>query len=123
MWSSSHLCHHRPTRRGRESRAADAKKNPSGLAYKVQTPGTGARNQREQPGDRPLHRMDDRRKDVRQLGRAGSRPRSRSTVSIKGWTEGLQLMVEGEKTRFWIPERWRIRARARRSACSCSTSS
>jgi FKBP-type peptidyl-prolyl cis-trans isomerase len=22
---------------------------------------------------------------------------------IKGWTEGLQLMVEGEKTRFWIP--------------------
>ena len=23
---------------------------------------------------------------------------------IAGWTEGLQLMVEGEKTRFWIPE-------------------
>ena len=23
---------------------------------------------------------------------------------ITGWTEGLQLMVEGEKTRFWIPE-------------------
>lgn len=22
---------------------------------------------------------------------------------IKGWTEGLQLMVEGEKVRFWIP--------------------
>ena len=22
---------------------------------------------------------------------------------IKGWTEGLQLMVEGEKTRFYIP--------------------
>ena len=22
---------------------------------------------------------------------------------IRGWTEGLQLMVEGEKTRFWIP--------------------
>jgi FKBP-type peptidyl-prolyl cis-trans isomerase len=22
---------------------------------------------------------------------------------IKGWTEGLQLMVEGEKTRLWIP--------------------
>jgi peptidylprolyl isomerase len=23
---------------------------------------------------------------------------------IKGWTEGLQLMATGEKTRFWIPE-------------------
>ncbi len=22
---------------------------------------------------------------------------------IKGWTEGVQLMVEGERTRFWIP--------------------
>ena len=23
---------------------------------------------------------------------------------IAGWTEGVRLMVEGERTRFWIPE-------------------
>ncbi len=23
---------------------------------------------------------------------------------IEGWSEGVQLMVAGEKTRFWIPE-------------------
>lgn len=30
---------------------------------------------------------------------------------IKGWTEGLQLMVEGEKRRFWIPEEMAYKGR------------
>jgi FKBP-type peptidyl-prolyl cis-trans isomerase len=84
---------------------ADAKKTPSGLAYKVVKPGTGTRHptstssvtvhytgwttdgkmfdssvSRGQPATFPLNRV------------------------IAGWTEGLQLMTEGEKTRFWIPE-------------------
>jgi peptidylprolyl isomerase len=23
---------------------------------------------------------------------------------IRGWTEGVPLMVEGERTRFWVPQ-------------------
>lgn len=30
---------------------------------------------------------------------------------IAGWTEGLQLMVEGEQRRFWIPEDLAYRGR------------
>jgi peptidylprolyl isomerase len=26
------------------------------------------------------------------------------TRVVQGWTEGVSLMVEGERTRFWIPE-------------------
>lgn len=31
---------------------------------------------------------------------------------IDGWTEGVQLMVEGEKRRFWIPEKLAYKGRA-----------
>ena len=84
---------------------ADAAKTPSGLASKVITPGTGTAH----PGQADqvtVHYtgLDDRRQDVRQLGRArqaGDVPLDRV---IAGWTEGVQLMVAGEKRRFWIPE-------------------
>ena len=44
---------------------------------------------------------------------------------IKGWGEGVQLMVVGEKRRFWIPRGARLRraGAAGRRACSSSTSS
>src|ERR1700733_7427629 len=83
----------------------DAKRTPSGLAYKVIKPGTGKEHPtaasavtvhytgwttdgkmfdssvtRGQPATFPLNRV------------------------IAGWTEGVQLMVQGEKRRFWIPE-------------------
>jgi FKBP-type peptidyl-prolyl cis-trans isomerase len=43
---------------------------------------------------------------------------------IPGWTEGVQLMVEGERTRFWIPQDLAYKGQsARLAACWCSTSS
>lgn len=84
---------------------ADAKRTGSGLSYKILKPGTGSEHPektssvtvhysgwttdgklfdssyaRHQPATFPLNRV------------------------IPGWTEGVQLMVEGEKRRFWIPE-------------------
>ena len=35
---------------------------------------------------------------------------------IRGWTEGLQLMVEGERRRLWIPERLAYRGQSGRPA-------
>lgn len=83
---------------------SDAQKTPSGLASKVLQKGTGTVHPgptssvtvhysgwttdgkmfdssvvRNQPATFPLDRV------------------------IKGWTEGVQLMVVGEKRRFWIP--------------------
>jgi peptidylprolyl isomerase len=84
---------------------ADAKKTSSGLAYKVLTPGKGSR--------KPAATS---RVTVHYTGWTTDGKMFDSSVTrgepatfpldgvIKGWTEGVQLMVEGEKTRFWIPE-------------------
>lgn len=83
---------------------AGAKKTKSGISYRVLTPGTG----KERPTESSTVRVhytgwttDGKMFDSSVLkGRPFTTPLNRV---IKGWTEGVQLMVEGEKTRFWIP--------------------
>ncbi|MCU0654453.1 MAG: FKBP-type peptidyl-prolyl cis-trans isomerase [Polyangiaceae bacterium] len=83
---------------------ADASKTPSGLASKVITKGTG----KEHPGpsDKVKVHYTGWTADGKMFD--SSVPRGEPTSFgvdqvIKGWTEGLQLMVVGEKRRFWIP--------------------
>ncbi|MBI4886186.1 MAG: FKBP-type peptidyl-prolyl cis-trans isomerase [Acidobacteria bacterium] len=84
---------------------SDATRTVSGLLYKTLKDGTGVR--RPGPRDRVL---------VHYTGWTTDGKMFDSTVAkgmpatldlndvIRGWTEGLQLMVEGDRMRFWIPQ-------------------
>ena len=83
---------------------ANAIRTPSGLAYKVLKVGTGSVHPRptnrvtvNYTGWQTNGKMFD---SSYKRGKPATFPLNRV---IKGWTEGLQLMVVGEKTRFWIP--------------------
>jgi peptidylprolyl isomerase len=85
---------------------ADTRKTASGLAYKTLRPGTGT-----------VHPRKESRVTVHYTGWSTDGKMFDSSIMrgaaatfgldevIEGWTEGVQLMVEGEKTRFWIPAR------------------
>jgi len=82
----------------------DAQKTASGLVSKVQTPGTG----KDHPGPEDTVKVHYTgwTKDGKMFDSSVARnePASfRLNQVIKGWTEGLQLMVAGEKRRLWIP--------------------
>jgi peptidylprolyl isomerase len=83
---------------------ADAKLTPSGLAYKVLRAGTGTEHPKRR-SNVVVHysgwTTDGRMFDSSVL--RGQTTEFGLDGVIRGWTEGLQLMVEGEKTRFWIP--------------------
>jgi FKBP-type peptidyl-prolyl cis-trans isomerase len=83
---------------------ADAQRTASGLASRVLHPGTGTRHPR--PNSQVM---------VHYTGWMTNGEMFDSSVAkgqpatfglnevIPGWTEGVQMMVEGEKRRFWIP--------------------
>ncbi len=93
---------------------ADAKKTASGLAYKTLKQGTGGR-----------HPKSSSQVTVHYTGWTTDGKMFDSSVErgepatfaldgvIPGWTEGLQLMYEGEKARFWIPEKPRLQRQER----------
>ncbi len=83
---------------------ADATKTPSGLASKVISPGTG--KDHPGPADKVKVNYTGWTKSGQMFDSSLTRGEPASFVLsgvIKGWTEGLQLMVVGEKRRFWIP--------------------
>jgi peptidylprolyl isomerase len=84
---------------------ADAMRTSTGLAYKVLRPGTGVRN--PAAWNRVTVHYTGWTTDGKMFDSSVSRGKP-ATLSlgevIPGWTEGMQLMVEGERTRFWIPQ-------------------
>ena len=84
---------------------ADAKKTESGLAYKVLKKGTGEKLLTENDIAKVHYTgwtTDGKRFDS-SIPRDELFPVNLKGGVIQGWLEGLKLMVEGEKTRFWIP--------------------
>jgi len=84
---------------------ADAKRTASGLAYKVLKPGTGTRHPKKV--DEVTVHYTGWTTDGKMFDSSVARGKPTTfplDQVIPGWTEGVQLMVEGEKTRFWIPQ-------------------
>lgn len=90
---------------------ADAIKAPDGLASKVLTPGTGTDHPSQNDSVKVNYtgwttdgKMFDSSVAPLQPGRKAEPLTLSLGRVIPGWTEGVQLMVVGEKRRFWIPQ-------------------
>ncbi len=96
-----------PTRAPADLKAppADVMHTKSGLAYQMLKPGTGTHHP-SKFDTVTVHYIGwttDGKMFDSSLTRGAPSTFSLDSV-IRGWTEGVQLMVEGEKMRFWIPE-------------------
>lgn len=84
---------------------ADATRMASGLAYRVLKPGTGTR--KPTSSDRVTVHYTGWTTDGKMFDSSVARGKPATLALgdvIRGWTEGMRLMVEGERTRFWIPQ-------------------
>jgi FKBP-type peptidyl-prolyl cis-trans isomerase len=85
---------------------SDAKRTASGLAYKVIRPGKDSGNP-TRDSQVTVH-YTGWTTDGKMFDSSWKRGQPATFGLgdvIKGWTEGVQLMSAGEKTRFWIPQR------------------
>jgi peptidylprolyl isomerase len=85
---------------------SDARRTPSGLAYKVIREGKGSGHPSR--SSRVTVHYTGWTTDGKMFDSSWKRGQPASfglDEVIAGWTEGVQLMTEGEKTRFWIPQR------------------
>jgi FKBP-type peptidyl-prolyl cis-trans isomerase len=85
---------------------ADAIRTASNLASKVLRPGSGSRHPR--PNSEVTVHYTGWTTDGKMFDSSVARGEPmtfRLDEVIPGWTEGVQMMVEGEKRRFWIPAR------------------
>jgi peptidylprolyl isomerase len=83
---------------------ADAQRTSDNLASKVLKPGTGTRHPRANSVVTVHYTgwTTDGKMFDSSVARGQPYTTSLDAV-IPGWTEGVQMMVEGEKRRFWIP--------------------
>jgi FKBP-type peptidyl-prolyl cis-trans isomerase len=84
---------------------ADASTTSTGLATRVITPGTGTQHPRA--NSRVKVHYSGWTTDGQMFDSSVARNEPISfglNQVISGWTEGVQLMVEGETRRLWIPE-------------------
>lgn len=85
---------------------ADAKKTAAGVSYKLLRPGTGTRH------PTAFSKVTVHYSGWTTDGKLFDSSIARGTPAtfdlgggvIRGWTEGLPLMVEGERSRIWIPQ-------------------
>jgi peptidylprolyl isomerase len=85
---------------------ADSVRTSTNLASKVITPGTGTRHPR--PNSMVTVHYTGWTTDGKMFDSSVARGEPSQfglDHVIPGWTEGLQMMVEGETRRFWIPGR------------------